>query len=361
MLADRVLHTTTTTGTGSYDLVDPTDPLYLSAVASVGSGSRFTYAVEFGGAWELCDGVVTAGSPATLTRNLIRSSTGALINWGAGTKTIYSLSQADLQRFGAVGAVPTAGGTANALTVTHLPPMRIRRVGMEVNFVLSATNTGNMTLNVDTLGNDPLRRADASEVPPGLAYAGLQVKARWDGTQWRAGPELNTGDMLLPGSGAVTAVAGVDILLPAQFNFFEFDLSLFLATDTAQIAIRTSTNGGSSFDSGGSDYQIARAFHTTSTTWTADGPTLSFIPLNPGTDNDSASSVLVQGRIVPGGGGRHPLINSFAGGVFDLGAGAYPGVALHNGRRVSTTRINAIRFFATGGTFTGRISVRGRV
>ena len=201
MLADRVLHTTTTTGLSDYQLVDPTDPLYLSAVSSVSTGGNLVYLAVMASEWEICTGTVTAGSPATLTRTLIRSSTGALINWGAGTKTIRSIGQADVLRFGARGAVPTAGGTANAQTVVHPSPMRAVRAGMMVHFLPVASNTGATTINVDGLG------AVAVVTPANVACAGGELRSGalasvvYDGTSWRL--------MALPATPLSTASAGL--------------------------------------------------------------------------------------------------------------------------------------------------------
>lgn len=185
MLADRVSQTTTTTGTGTYDLIDPPTGQYLSAVASVGTGGRLTYLVQMDGVWEHCWGVVTAGSPATLTRNLIRSSTGSLINWASGTKSISSCDQADLARFGARGNIPTSAGTANAQTVTHVTPMRFRTTGMQVAFRPGNANTGAATLNVDSTGAAAVVRPDGSACVGGELRANYQAEVNWDGTSWR--------------------------------------------------------------------------------------------------------------------------------------------------------------------------------
>jgi hypothetical protein len=207
MLADRVLHTTTTTGTGSYDLIDPSSALYLSAVSSVGSGNRLTYAVEFGTSWELCWGVVTAGSPATLTRNLIRSSTGALINWGVGTKTLYSISQADILRFGGRGSLPTSAGTANAQTLAHVTPLRSLQAGMEIVFLPGFTNTGATTLAVDALAAATLLAPGGAACAGGELRAGVPARAAWNSTSWRlvSYSPAATGAALLASGDAGTA------------------------------------------------------------------------------------------------------------------------------------------------------------
>jgi hypothetical protein len=184
MIADRVLHTSTTTGTGTYDLIDPPTGEFLSAVASVGSGNRLAYLAQMDGVWEIGWGVVTAGSPATLTRNLIRSSTGALVNWSAGTKTVSSVLPADLARFGGRGLIPTSAGTANAQTITHATPLRALLAGMEVAFRPGATNTGAMTLNVDGTGVIAVRTPAGNACIGGELLGGVLTSVVYDGTNW---------------------------------------------------------------------------------------------------------------------------------------------------------------------------------
>lgn len=89
--ADRVKETTTTTGLGTYSLAGAAAG-FRTFVAGVGSGNRCTYCVENGTDWEINEGVVTDAAPDTLTRaRLLSSSTGSAINWGAGTKNIFSV------------------------------------------------------------------------------------------------------------------------------------------------------------------------------------------------------------------------------------------------------------------------------
>jgi hypothetical protein len=223
MLADRVLQTSTTTGTGTYDLIDPPTAAFLSAVAAVGSGNRLTYAVELGTSWEICWGVVTAGSPATLTRNLIRSSTGSLINWGAGTKTVYSISQADVLRFAARGAVPLATGTGNAQVVTHATPLRLLLEGAEVRFLAVAANTGATTLNVDGLGAIALVAPAGGALVGGELVINRMTSAIYDGTSWRL-----TDLPMVPQ--AITSTSGGNWTLPSGGRWGYFVVGFTTAT-----------------------------------------------------------------------------------------------------------------------------------
>ena len=93
ILADRVLIAITTTGTGTYSLGSAVTGYLTPALAGVASGARVAYVVVDSltapTAFEIGEGLYTAGAPATLTRTQIRRNTTggtSAINWGAGTK-----------------------------------------------------------------------------------------------------------------------------------------------------------------------------------------------------------------------------------------------------------------------------------
>jgi hypothetical protein len=88
--ADRVRETTTTTGTGTYSLGGAATG-FRTFVAGVASTSVVVYTAEDGTNWEVGEGTVTSGSPDTLSRTTILSSSnaGAAVSWAAGTKNIF--------------------------------------------------------------------------------------------------------------------------------------------------------------------------------------------------------------------------------------------------------------------------------
>jgi hypothetical protein len=99
VVADAVLVQSTTTGTGTYQLGAALDGHFTMVNAGVPSGARVSYVVVDSlitpSLREVVEGVYTAGSPATLTRASIkRSSTGAAINWPAGTRYIFLAANA---------------------------------------------------------------------------------------------------------------------------------------------------------------------------------------------------------------------------------------------------------------------------
>ena len=82
LVADRVVETTQTTGTGTLDL-DGASTGFRSFVAGIGSGNTAAYVITDGVEWEVGTGVVTSGSPDTLSRAAViaSSNSDALVNW----------------------------------------------------------------------------------------------------------------------------------------------------------------------------------------------------------------------------------------------------------------------------------------
>lgn len=96
VIADRVAETTTSTGTGTINLLGPGTGLQ-SFVAGVGDGNSTYYLITDNTDWEVGIGTVTAGSPDTLSRDTVLKSTNsdAAVNWGAGTKDVILSIPAD--------------------------------------------------------------------------------------------------------------------------------------------------------------------------------------------------------------------------------------------------------------------------
>lgn len=88
--ADRVKETSTTTGTGTFDL-DGAVVGFQTFVAGVGTGNTCYYCATDGTDWEVGIGTVTDAATDTLSRDriLASSNANAEVNWGAGTKTIF--------------------------------------------------------------------------------------------------------------------------------------------------------------------------------------------------------------------------------------------------------------------------------
>jgi hypothetical protein len=92
VINDRVKETSTTTGTGTFNLAGA-ETGYESFVSGVGTGNTTYYAIELNAAneWEVGIGTVTSGSPDTLSRDTIISSSNsdAAVTFSAGTKNVF--------------------------------------------------------------------------------------------------------------------------------------------------------------------------------------------------------------------------------------------------------------------------------
>jgi len=92
VINDRVKETSTTTGTGTLNLAGA-ETGYEGFVAGIGTGNQTYYAIELNsaGEWEVGIGTVTSGSPDTLSRTTIISSSNSdsLVNFSAGTKNVF--------------------------------------------------------------------------------------------------------------------------------------------------------------------------------------------------------------------------------------------------------------------------------
>jgi len=113
-LNDRVKETSTTTGTGTFDLAGA-ETGFESFVSGVGTGNSTYYAISNDGTaeFEVGIGTVTDATPDTLSRTTIISSSNSdsLVNFSAGTKTVFCTLPAS--------RTPSAGMTAQTFVNTH--------------------------------------------------------------------------------------------------------------------------------------------------------------------------------------------------------------------------------------------------
>lgn len=93
--ADRVEETSTTTGTGTYNLGGATVG-FRTFVAGIATTNTCYYCVTDGTDWEIGLGTVTDATPDTLarTRILASSNSHAAVNWAAGTRRIFCMPTA---------------------------------------------------------------------------------------------------------------------------------------------------------------------------------------------------------------------------------------------------------------------------
>ncbi len=355
-----VQETCSNPGTGSTVTLLGAAPSRRSFASSFSTGQNCFYFLSDGLLSEWGVGTFTAGSPNTLARTTVvgnSAGTTSRLNF-TGTTNVYNAVPSEYSYFiGGMGG-SSAGGTANDLTATT--PISFPTAvpdGAEISCYATAANTGNMRLNVNGEGLLPLLRSDGSEFPAGLIQSGDMIRVVRKGSAWWSLPRASDDVVAILSPSAASSVTA---LLPARYRNFEVNFSLYFTTDLATLNVRTSTNSGSSYDSGSSDYQTAYSFMNTATTWSISSPaSTSSILATVGSDN--ASTNLVTGTMLffPGDGTRYPILNTNSGGALDIGAGAFLSNMLSTGARNSATRVNAIRFAPNVGNFTGSISIRG--
>jgi hypothetical protein len=96
LVKDRVMETTTSTGTGTINLAGAKTG-YRAFSDAFTTGDSVYYAIVGGAEWEVGTGTVTTGSPWTLSRTPVSSSNAnALVSFAAGTKDVYCTITADV-------------------------------------------------------------------------------------------------------------------------------------------------------------------------------------------------------------------------------------------------------------------------
>jgi len=124
VLADRVQETTTTTGTGSVTLLGAVTGYQSFAVIGNTNTTFYTIADQGGANWEVGIGTYSTTGP-TLARTtvLASSNSGSLVNFTAGTKTVFvtypSEKSVNLDASNNVSALGTiSSGVWNGTAVT---------------------------------------------------------------------------------------------------------------------------------------------------------------------------------------------------------------------------------------------------
>lgn len=126
---------------------------------------------------------VTRNGSGSMSGNLAMG-TNKVTGLGAGTARTDAAQVAQLQDGGAIWG-GTAGGTADALTLTLSPAITAYAAGQVFRFVSSAANTGAATINVNSVGAKNIRKGtgatalDAGDIPNGAL-----IEVTYDGTQF---------------------------------------------------------------------------------------------------------------------------------------------------------------------------------
>ena len=115
-IADRVLETTTTTGTGTINLGGAVTNFETFA-SNLSNSDTTYYAIvdNTNGDFEVGLGTFSTGSPNTLARTtpISSSNSNSAVNFGAGTKDVFITTPASKMAFlNASGSLISSGGTS---------------------------------------------------------------------------------------------------------------------------------------------------------------------------------------------------------------------------------------------------------
>jgi hypothetical protein len=152
LFRDRVLETTTTTGTGTISFAGAKQG-YRAFSAAFTTGDVIFYTIALGADWEVGVGTLTTGTPWTLSRTtvLASSNANALVSFPAGTKDVFSCVPTD-------GLVNAAHGT---VTMTNLTASTALALDGSKQIV-SVANTGTGS---NVLSNSPTLSAPVLGTP----------------------------------------------------------------------------------------------------------------------------------------------------------------------------------------------------
>ena len=267
-VGNRVKETTTTTGTGTLDLLGaPTG--FRAFLTEFVTTDRVSYLIvddpDNPTDYEVGIGTITSGSPNTLSRDIVEASSNseAKVSWSAGTKTVIATPSAALldtavkaktanytvllDDFNDVITGDSSAISPATLTVT-LPTVASARVG----FRLTVKNIGSSgTVIVDGNGAETID-GDATKT---LSLQYDTIVLICDGSNWLS-VTPNVQDLEVIANGTVSNAASLDIInLSADYRAYKLVFSNLLpVTDAANLEVRTDTNNGASFEAGASDY-----------------------------------------------------------------------------------------------------------
>lgn len=159
------------------------------------------------------------------------------------------------------GALVSSAGTSTAITVTYDVAPASLYTGLECGFKVTTTCGADPTLNVNALGAKNIQkfRGGYVNLQAGDILANQHVKVKYDGTldKWLLIGDSPRGVELISVQTA-SASSSIDFVLTdylSTYRAFRFELTgVNPATDAVHLYVRTSTNAGSSYDAGASDY-----------------------------------------------------------------------------------------------------------
>jgi hypothetical protein len=220
--------------------------------------------------------------------------------------------------------------------------------GLNVGFGFGLINNGTGVVTVDPNGADTIDGLTTFDVPPGAS-----VWVHCTGSVWIT--VANRAGVVPLGYKVASASATIDFtaMIGTAFNGYRVSITnLIPATDTADLWMRVSEDGGSSYKAGASDYRWCRSTLTDAGTRseagdTADAQIVLATNLGTGTGETLCGSV---DFFAPGGAAKNKLVR---GQLACLDAAPVAKDVTATGAYVGTVNaVNAIRFLMSTGNIT---------
>lgn len=207
---------------------------------------------------------VTRNGSGSMSGNLAMG-TNRVTGMGSGTARTDAASVAQVQDSAPLWG-GTAGGTADALTLTITPAIAAYAAGQVFRFISASANTGAATMAVSGLSAKNIRKGtgstalDADDIPSSamieIAYDGTQfILLNVSRTEVQARAAIAAAPLPATASGvgqfaSLTASSGDPLVLPADGSWVYFALSTIAATGAVTGSSSSRANGGSTIAAG---------------------------------------------------------------------------------------------------------------
>lgn len=230
---------------------------------------------------------------------------------------------------------------------------------------------GTLTYEGQNLLQDLLETAEAAISIDNLSDVTITTPTtgqilRYNGTAW---VNVTSGTPILLATKTASASATLNFteFNNAVYRRYEFDLeNVFLATDDLTLFLRTSTNGGSSYDSGASDYQWSLTGMSGATAVSTGSTGAGSINLTNSTAGNrignAAGEYGVNGIIVMFNAGNAASATDIQTRISYFNTATAYSQYIGSGVRAAAADVDAVRFLPTSGNITsGTIRMYGIV